>query len=93
MSEDENYCRNPDQSVKPWCYVQSGTGLVKEYCDIPSCGEFSVHFIILISKITYRKSTIVGTVRFLTGNLINLLFKTVIALHSISGGLIWFFIV
>lgn len=51
MSEDENYCRNPDQSVKPWCYVQSGTGLVKEYCDIPSCGEFSVHFIILVSKI------------------------------------------
>lgn len=44
-------------------------------------------------KITYRKSTIVGTVRFPTGNLINLLFKTVIALHSISGGLFWFFIV
>ncbi|XP_052694034.1 uncharacterized protein LOC128172280 [Crassostrea angulata] len=39
MSEDENYCRNPDQSVKPWCYVQSGTGLVKEYCDIPSCAD------------------------------------------------------
>lgn len=39
MSEDENYCRNPDQSVKPWCYVLSGTGLVKEYCDIPSCAD------------------------------------------------------
>lgn len=40
MSENENYCRNPDQSIKPWCYVQSGTGLLKEYCDIPSCGQF-----------------------------------------------------
>lgn len=75
MSEDENYCRNPDQSVKPWCYVLSGTGLVKEYCDIPSCGEFSVHFIIPNNIITFKyshvksnidKSKICCTVRFST---------------------------
>lgn len=45
MSENENYCRNPDQSVKPWCFVQGETGLLKEYCDIPSCGQFKKHFI------------------------------------------------
>lgn len=29
--------RNPDQSLMPWCYVRSGIGPVKEYCNIPKC--------------------------------------------------------
>ncbi|XP_056004045.1 uncharacterized protein LOC125661029 [Ostrea edulis] len=37
MSGDSNYCRNPDVSPKPWCYVEGETGPVKEYCDIPLC--------------------------------------------------------
>ncbi|XP_056003285.1 uncharacterized protein LOC125661191 isoform X1 [Ostrea edulis] len=39
LSGDANHCRNPDSSSKPWCYVQGETGLVKEYCDIPSCAS------------------------------------------------------
>nr|XP_022312336.1 uncharacterized protein LOC111117491 isoform X1 [Crassostrea virginica]XP_022312337.1 uncharacterized protein LOC111117491 isoform X2 [Crassostrea virginica] len=39
MVGDANYCRNTDSSSKPWCYVQGETGLVKEYCNIPSCAD------------------------------------------------------
>lgn len=43
MAEDANYCRNPDFSSKPWCYVEGETGPVKENCDIPSCGQLIVN--------------------------------------------------
>ncbi|KAM3862942.1 urokinase-type plasminogen activator-like [Diretmus argenteus] len=32
-----NYCRNPDQSLMPWCRVRRGKRIVKEFCDIPKC--------------------------------------------------------
>ncbi|XP_039598899.1 tissue-type plasminogen activator-like, partial [Polypterus senegalus] len=32
-----NYCRNPDNDVKPWCHVRRGRSLTWEYCDIPKC--------------------------------------------------------
>nr|XP_020457521.1 urokinase-type plasminogen activator-like [Monopterus albus] len=28
---------NPDQSLKPWCYVRRGKNNVKEFCSIPKC--------------------------------------------------------
>ncbi|XP_042562927.1 urokinase-type plasminogen activator-like [Clupea harengus] len=31
------YCRNPDYSRKPWCHVKTVFGVIKEYCNIPSC--------------------------------------------------------
>ncbi|XP_063346965.1 plasminogen activator, urokinase a [Pelmatolapia mariae] len=31
------YCRNPDNSDMPWCYVKRGRWTVREYCDIPTC--------------------------------------------------------
>ncbi|XP_030630718.1 plasminogen activator, urokinase b [Chanos chanos] len=34
-----NYCRNPDYSRKPWCYVRSPFGAMKEYCNIPHCAR------------------------------------------------------
>ncbi|XP_061190204.1 uncharacterized protein LOC133198071 [Saccostrea echinata] len=39
MREDANYCRNPDLSSKPWCYVKGETGPIKEYCEIKSCAD------------------------------------------------------
>uniref|UniRef100_K1PLE8 Plasminogen n=1 Tax=Magallana gigas TaxID=29159 RepID=K1PLE8_MAGGI len=39
MEHDANFCRNPDYSSKPWCYVQGETGPEKEHCDIPSCAD------------------------------------------------------
>ncbi|KAL2078607.1 hypothetical protein ACEWY4_026292 [Coilia grayii] len=36
-----NYCRNPDYSRKPWCYVKTSIGVLKEYCNIPPCVTFS----------------------------------------------------
>ncbi|XP_061196141.1 uncharacterized protein LOC133204431 [Saccostrea echinata] len=35
-SEHENYCRNPDNGVKPWCYTLNDT-VRYQYCDIPLC--------------------------------------------------------
>ncbi|XP_041734780.2 urokinase-type plasminogen activator [Coregonus clupeaformis] len=32
-----NYCRNPDQSLRPWCRVRRGKKIVREFCDIPQC--------------------------------------------------------
>ncbi|EMP30325.1 Plasminogen, partial [Chelonia mydas] len=35
---EENYCRNPDGEIKPWCYTTNSTTRW-EYCNIPSCDE------------------------------------------------------
>ncbi|XP_074541097.1 plasminogen [Halichoeres trimaculatus] len=34
---DNNYCRNPDNERKPWCYTTDPTTRW-EYCNVPSCG-------------------------------------------------------
>ncbi|XP_067285881.1 plasminogen activator, urokinase b [Pseudorasbora parva] len=31
------HCRNPDYSRRPWCFVQTASGIMKEDCDIPRC--------------------------------------------------------
>lgn len=31
------YCRNPDQSLMPWCYVRKGRRTVRKFCRIPKC--------------------------------------------------------
>ena len=36
-----NYCRNPDNSKKPWCYIADPDGPKRKYCDIPMCGEYA----------------------------------------------------
>ncbi|KAF7651922.1 hypothetical protein LDENG_00103850 [Lucifuga dentata] len=35
---EKNYCRNPDNEKKPWCYTMD-SGTRWEYCNVPSCGE------------------------------------------------------
>lgn len=35
---DDNYCRNPDGSERPWCYT-TDPQLKREFCNLPSCGE------------------------------------------------------
>ncbi|XP_024051597.2 plasminogen [Terrapene carolina triunguis] len=35
---EENYCRNPDGEIKPWCYT-TNSSTRWEYCNIPSCDE------------------------------------------------------
>ncbi|KAM7385668.1 hypothetical protein PAMP_001737 [Pampus punctatissimus] len=37
-----NYCRNPDQDVMPWCYVQKGRSIVGEHCIVPKCSTPTV---------------------------------------------------
>ncbi|XP_061810003.1 urokinase-type plasminogen activator-like [Nerophis lumbriciformis] len=34
---DHRHCRNPDQSLMPWCRVRRGKRVVREFCDIPKC--------------------------------------------------------
>ncbi|CAL9687952.1 unnamed protein product [Knipowitschia caucasica] len=36
---NHNYCRNPNNYLMPWCRVQKGTVIVKEYCKIPQCSS------------------------------------------------------
>ena len=35
---DHNFCRNPDDSKKPWCYNEDGD---REFCDIENCAEMA----------------------------------------------------
>ncbi|XP_023087216.1 hepatocyte growth factor-like protein isoform X2 [Piliocolobus tephrosceles] len=35
---DDNYCRNPDGSERPWCYT-TDPQLEREFCDLPRCGR------------------------------------------------------
>lgn len=35
---DDNYCRNPDGSERPWCYT-TDPQVEREFCDIPRCGK------------------------------------------------------
>ncbi|XP_045926295.1 urokinase-type plasminogen activator-like [Micropterus dolomieu] len=37
--DKHNYCRNPDQSLMPWCRVRIGRRIVKEFCVIPRCSS------------------------------------------------------
>lgn len=39
---DHNYCRNPDKSLMPWCYVRRARKYVRELCDIPKCSTPSM---------------------------------------------------
>ncbi|CAL8257223.1 unnamed protein product [Lota lota] len=32
-----NHCRNPNQSLMPWCRVRRGKRVVREFCDIRKC--------------------------------------------------------
>ncbi|CAN9499861.1 unnamed protein product [Ophioblennius macclurei] len=34
---NHNYCRNPDESAMPWCYVRRNRKYVRELCNIPKC--------------------------------------------------------
>ncbi|XP_012626756.2 hepatocyte growth factor-like protein isoform X2 [Microcebus murinus] len=35
---DDNYCRNPDGSERPWCYTMDPQ-IKREFCDLPRCGS------------------------------------------------------
>lgn len=35
---NDNYCRNPDGSERPWCYT-TDPNIEREFCDLPSCGR------------------------------------------------------
>ncbi|KAM9043476.1 tissue-type plasminogen activator [Megaptera novaeangliae] len=36
---NHNYCRNPDQDSKPWCYVFKAGKYISEFCSTPACGK------------------------------------------------------
>lgn len=43
---DHNFCRNPDGSEKPWCYVSEFNGVgQKEACDVTRCQGSHFHFV------------------------------------------------
>lgn len=54
MAHEGNYCRNPDSSESPWCYVQGNTKHVKEKCTIPSCGK--LYFVIKLLTDKFKAS-------------------------------------
>ncbi|XP_068559849.1 phosphoinositide-3-kinase-interacting protein 1 [Cebidichthys violaceus] len=37
---DHNYCRNPDSSKRPWCYIAGPDGAVqRQFCAVDTCNE------------------------------------------------------
>ncbi|XP_054466904.1 phosphoinositide-3-kinase-interacting protein 1 isoform X2 [Anoplopoma fimbria] len=40
---DHNYCRNPDSSERPWCYIAAPDGAVqRQFCAVDTCKEASI---------------------------------------------------
>uniref|UniRef100_A0A8C3YVW7 Urokinase-type plasminogen activator n=1 Tax=Catagonus wagneri TaxID=51154 RepID=A0A8C3YVW7_9CETA len=39
-----NYCRNPDNQRRPWCYVQVGLKQFVQECKVPDCSSGKVTF-------------------------------------------------
>ncbi|XP_072255905.1 tissue-type plasminogen activator [Pyxicephalus adspersus] len=37
-----NYCRNPDNDVRPWCHVMNGTQAGWEFCNVPQCSTCGI---------------------------------------------------
>ncbi|XP_066452939.1 hepatocyte growth factor-like protein isoform X2 [Eleutherodactylus coqui] len=46
---DDNYCRNPDSSEKPWCYT-TDPSVEKEYCNIVKCKKQRLQGVTVISN-------------------------------------------
>ena len=38
VGDARNYCRNPDNSLQPWCFIET-TGKW-DFCEIPLCGKY-----------------------------------------------------
>ncbi|KAB0404959.1 hypothetical protein E2I00_016970 [Balaenoptera physalus] len=36
---NHNYCRNPDQDSKPWCYIFKAGKYISEFCSTPACSK------------------------------------------------------
>ncbi|XP_071755847.1 phosphoinositide-3-kinase-interacting protein 1 [Centroberyx gerrardi] len=37
---DHNFCRNPDSSEKPWCYISGPDGMVqRQFCSVDTCKD------------------------------------------------------
>ncbi|XP_063031474.1 tissue-type plasminogen activator isoform X2 [Melospiza melodia melodia] len=36
---NHNYCRNPDEDSRPWCYIYKGGRYTWEHCSVPSCSK------------------------------------------------------
>ncbi|OWK56989.1 Hyaluronan-binding protein 2 [Lonchura striata] len=34
---EHNFCRNPDEDEKPWCYIRKNNEVDWEYCDVSPC--------------------------------------------------------
>lgn len=45
---DNNYCRNPNNELMPWCYT-TDTGKRWEYCNVPRCGVARTQGIVLVN--------------------------------------------
>lgn len=43
LTQDQNYCRNPDSSVAPWCMTMD-PAVRLGYCDVPRCGTKNIFF-------------------------------------------------
>nr|XP_033782287.1 hepatocyte growth factor-like protein isoform X2 [Geotrypetes seraphini] len=43
-SLDDNYCRNPDSSERPWCYT-TDPNINREYCHIHKCNKKRLHHV------------------------------------------------
>lgn len=60
LLDQENYCRNPNNEAKPWCF--SVVTKAPEYCNISFCGSigYSLCFPYLFDKYITRRSLVLS---------------------------------
>ena len=58
---DHNYCRNPDSSERPWCYIAGPDGTVqRQFCAVDTCKGRSTLYRTKIVQFPQRNLTKTG---------------------------------
>lgn len=69
-----SFCRNPDNSHRPWCWVRGHKQKVQKFCNIPQCEVKTGGYLIVILIFLYIKEQIQNIKKIMVSLLIPFIF-------------------